>query len=98
MNPEALLSLKDISVVRGGQRVLELDDLDILRGECLVVIGPNGAGKSTLLLTAAGLLQPASGSMLKGGKEVYSGSLLEYRRRTGLVLQDPLPDGHERVR
>ncbi len=90
MNRDALLTLKNIAVVRGGQRVLEVEELDILRGESLVVIGPNGAGKSSLLLTAAGLLPPATGSMLKDGKEVYSGSLLEYRRRTGLVLQDPL--------
>lgn len=90
MNPEALLSFRDISIVRGGQKVLEVDTLDILRGESMVVIGPNGAGKSTLLLAAAGLLPPRSGSLTKDGKEVYAGNLLAYRRQTALVLQAPL--------
>ncbi len=90
MNPTALLSLKDIVIVRDDKRVLEVEQLDIIKGESLVVIGPNGAGKSTLLLSAAGLLAPFSGSMVKNGIEVYSGNLLEYRRKTALVLQEPL--------
>jgi tungstate transport system ATP-binding protein len=90
MNSTALLSFRDISIVRGGQKVLEVDALDILRGESMVVIGPNGAGKSTLLLAAAGLLPPKSGSLTKDGKEVYAGNMLAYRRQTALVLQDPL--------
>ncbi|MEY2407150.1 MAG: type transport system ATP-binding protein, partial [Acidimicrobiaceae bacterium] len=36
-------------------------DLDVQRGEILLVQGPNGAGKTTLLRTCAGLLPVVSG-------------------------------------
>ncbi len=90
MNSPALLSFENIRVSRGGKRVLELDRLDIQKGGNLVVIGPNGAGKSTLLLVAAGLLKPETGRLLRNDQDVYSGNLLAYRRKTALVLQDPL--------
>jgi NitT/TauT family transport system ATP-binding protein len=38
-------------------------DLDIGRGEFVVVVGPSGCGKSTLLKMVAGLLQPTAGSI-----------------------------------
>ncbi len=66
MNPDALLTFQDVVIQRGGQKVLEVEHLDILRGESLVVIGPNGAGKSTLLLTAAGLIAPKTGKAEQG--------------------------------
>lgn len=46
-------------------------------GRITVVLGPNGAGKSTLLKVAAGFLQPASGSVLLGEREI--GALPVYR-------------------
>ena len=90
MSAPALLTFEDVHITRGGQPVLDVADLEIRKGETLAVIGPNGAGKSTLLLTAAGLLAPESGSLTMGGKAVYAGDLLAYRRKVALVLQDPL--------
>ena len=90
MNPQGLLIFNDVVVDRGGETVLKVDHLEVMKGETLVVIGPNGAGKSTLLLAAAGLLQPQSGSVRLGNNEIYAGNLLDYRRRIALVLQDPL--------
>jgi ATP-binding cassette, subfamily F, member 3 len=65
------------SGVRGGQRVIALEDVDvafdpddpvlldvelvITRGERLCVVGPNGAGKTALLRTLGGTLEPAGG-------------------------------------
>jgi ATP-binding cassette subfamily F protein 3 len=63
------------SAVRGGQRVLALEgvdvafddpvlldvDLVVMRGERVGVVGPNGAGKTALLRTLGGTLPPAGG-------------------------------------
>jgi len=70
--------------------VLQADCLDVQEGEVLAIIGPNGAGKSTLLLTLARLLKPNGGEVTFYGQPMLSIRDLDYRRRIGLVLQDPL--------
>ncbi len=88
--PGPLLRLKDVQVERGEQAVLQVDALDINRGEVLAVIGPNGAGKSTLLLVLARLLLPGQGQILFDGAPIENEADLAYRRRIALVLQEPL--------
>lgn len=53
-----ILSVRDLSVARGGVPVLEGVAFDLAEGEALILRGPNGIGKSTLLRAVAGL-QPA---------------------------------------
>jgi NitT/TauT family transport system ATP-binding protein len=45
-------------------------NLEIARGTFVTIVGPSGCGKSSLLLSVAGLVQPASGSVLVDGKPV----------------------------
>jgi len=87
---KALVELRDLFVKRGGNPVLQLDELTIIEGEVLAVVGPNGAGKSTLLLTLARLLKPERGKILFNGQQVLAESDTVYRRRIALVMQDPL--------
>jgi len=86
----ALLEIHDLSVERGGRAVLSVHSLDVLAGEVLAVIGPNGAGKSTLLLTLARLLKPSQGDVLFHGQSLSTLNELAFRRRIGLILQEPL--------
>jgi tungstate transport system ATP-binding protein len=86
----SLVDIRDLLVLRGDHPVLQLDHLDISKGEVLAVVGPNGAGKSTLLLTLARLLKPERGEILFDGQPASAGSDTVYRRRISLVMQDPL--------
>jgi len=86
----ALIEIHDIAVQRGGREALQIDTLDIARGETLAVVGPNGAGKSTLLLMLAKLIKPAHGQIHFNGNLLSTLNDLEYRRKISFVFQDPL--------
>jgi len=57
----------DLSTDRESREVLRGIDLDLAAGERLALMGPNGAGKTTLLRAAAGILEPAAGSIEASG-------------------------------
>jgi len=59
----SLLRLEAVACRRGGRILFEGLSLTLAPGEAAVVIGPNGVGKSSLLRLAAGLLEPATGSV-----------------------------------
>jgi len=86
-----MVQARGLRVAQGGAVILEIEDLKVEPGETLAVIGPNGAGKSTLLKALALLQRPTGGEILLDGVPVnYRGSLLPYRRRLALVMQQPL--------
>ena len=62
------LTLRDVTVARGGVPVLEGVSFTLSPGRALVLRGPNGSGKTTLLRTVAGL-QPALEGMIEGAGE-----------------------------
>ena len=61
------------------------------QGEFIGIIGHTGSGKSTLIQHLNGLLKPSSGSILLGGKDIWSDKALtrQTRFRVGLVFQYP---------
>src|SRR5258708_24015083 len=67
----------------GSVTALAAVDLEIFRGEFLILLGPSGCGKSTLLNLMAGFLKPSSGVILHDGA-VGTGP---DRRRTGVVQE-----------
>jgi heme exporter protein A len=64
----------------GGKRVLRDLDLNVERGDFLVVTGPNGCGKTTLLRLCAGLQAPTQGTL----------EVAVERGQVGLVAHEPL--------
>ncbi|WP_258358881.1 energy-coupling factor transporter ATPase [Moorella sulfitireducens (nom. illeg.)] len=69
---------------------LENISLTIRPGEFLAITGPNGSGKSTLARLLNGLLRPGKGRVLVDGLDTAdAASLVEIRRRVGMVFQDP---------
>jgi putative ABC transport system ATP-binding protein len=72
-----LLELRDLVKhypAIGGEPVRAVDgvSLTVQPGEMVALYGPSGSGKTTLLLMVATLLQPTSGAVLIGGRDVSS--------------------------
>jgi molybdopterin-binding protein len=86
-----ILEAKEISVVYGNQKVLNVPALQVIPNKVLSIIGPNGSGKTTLLLCLALLLKPTTGHIQYQGHIVPDGaSILQMRRRFAVVFQEPL--------
>ena len=79
------VSLHGVSASRGRRQVLHGIDLDVGRGELLVVLGPSGAGKSTLLRVIAGLEPVTAGRVHIAGNDVTR--LRPGRRNVSMVFQ-----------
>jgi cobalt/nickel transport system ATP-binding protein len=91
---ETLFSLRGVCY-RYQDRQVALDgiDLEIVRGEQVVLLGANGSGKSTLLKLLDGILAPCAGSMRALGRDIKAVAAgedaLTFHREVGLVFQDP---------
>ena len=86
----SILEVKDLLVRRNNKLVLYVHHFSLNERETLAVIGPNGAGKSTLMLVIAQLLKPSQGEIYFHGQLLRPKDGLNFRRKIGLVLQDPL--------
>ncbi len=60
-------------------------NLNIKKGEIVSVFGPNGSGKSTLLKIISGTLEPGSGSVFYGDKNIKEYSHKELAKKIGFV-------------
>jgi NitT/TauT family transport system ATP-binding protein len=82
------IELSGVSVTFGrGERAvpaLAKTTLRIADGEFVALVGPSGCGKSTILRLVAGLVQPSTGVVILGGREVAAKAL-----RIGMAFQNP---------
>ena len=71
----------------GGAEALKGVDLDVARGEFLLLCGPNGSGKSTLIRHINALLEPFGGTVEVNGMESRRHAR-DVRALVGMVFQD----------
>ena len=87
---ETVISVRALRVQFGDQEVLHGIDLDVRRGETLVILGGSGSGKSTLLRTLVGLQRPSGGQILVMSTDLCRATpaqLDAYRKRMGISFQ-----------
>jgi len=88
----SLLSLNKISFRIGSEHRLILQDInvDLERGDFLVLAGSNGSGKSTLLKIIAGLYSPCAGHVFLNNKSLHRYSKKQLMQRVVMLSQNPL--------
>lgn len=80
------LTIQSITAHYGTTKVLENLSLEVAEGELVSLLGASGCGKTTTLRLVAGFLQPTSGSIMLGGKDLTR--LPAHQRDIGLVFQN----------
>jgi len=80
------LELRSVGKVLGGRSVVDGLDLQVPPGELLCILGPSGCGKTTTLRMIAGFMQPDSGRVFIGGKDMTEFGA--QHRPTAMVFQN----------
>jgi putative spermidine/putrescine transport system ATP-binding protein len=80
------LTIQNLTAHYGTTKVLEDLSLSVASGELVSLLGASGCGKTTTLRLVAGFLQPTSGTITLGGKDLTR--LPAYKRDIGLVFQN----------
>ena len=88
-----MLSVKNIHKTFGNLKVLKGIDLDMEKGEVVVIIGPSGSGKSTFLRCINYLETPEKGVItinnnVIDSQRVNKSDILTLRRNTAMVFQN----------
>lgn len=91
INPDdIMIELRGLKKSFGRQDVLLDVNLDIRRGETMVIIGQSGGGKSVILKHMIGLLQPAHGTVTVDGVTISTPEYFDthtIRRKMGMLFQ-----------
>jgi spermidine/putrescine transport system ATP-binding protein len=79
------VALEGVSMRFGTFSAVQPTDLVVKAGEFFSILGPSGCGKTTILRMISGFLQPTTGRILIGGKDVTG--LGPNKRPTALIFQ-----------
>src|SRR3954470_5601369 len=89
-NAATMLSVRGLTKSYGNTiHALRGIDMEVKKGEFLVILGPSGAGKSTLLRCINRLVEPSEGQVFYNDELMTSSrrNLRAVRRQFGMVFQ-----------
>ena len=81
----ARLDISGLTKRYGDLKAVDEVNLSVADGEFLVLLGPSGCGKTTTLRMVAGFVDPTSGTINLGGRDITD--LPPWKRNAGLVFQ-----------
>jgi polar amino acid transport system ATP-binding protein len=87
--PDSIIRVEDLHKHFGAMHVLRGVNLEVARGEVVVIIGPSGSGKSTFLRCLNRLEEPSRGRIWLEGTDITDRrvNLPRVRRQIGMVFQ-----------
>jgi putative ABC transport system ATP-binding protein len=89
-SPLDVIEMSEVSLTRGGKRVLHDVTAAFQRNEVSTIVGPSGSGKTSLLRCLNRLEAPEGGRVLLDGSDIVSMDPTALRRRVGMIFQVPL--------
>ncbi len=89
MTTDILISVRELQKSFGENDVLRGVNIDINKGDVVVIVGPSGCGKSTFLRTLNLLEQPTGGEIILDGTDITDSkvNINKHRQRMGMVFQ-----------
>lgn len=85
----AVIEFREVAyVLPNRQQLLSGLNLQVQRGETLVLLGRSGSGKTTMLKLVNRLLTPTSGEVRVNGAPTAQSDVIRLRRSIGYVIQD----------
>jgi osmoprotectant transport system ATP-binding protein len=98
VEPEVMIRLSGVGkTYDDGTVAVQALDLEIGRGELVVLVGPSGCGKSTTLKMINRLIEPTTGTIEIGGEDVTRKDPVKLRRGIGYVIQQVGLFPHQRI-
>jgi osmoprotectant transport system ATP-binding protein len=82
-----MITLDRLTKTFGGGNAVDSLSLSISTGEICVLIGPSGCGKTTTMRMINRMVEPDSGRIEVGGRDVTKIDAVELRRSIGYVIQ-----------
>ena len=85
---QPIVEFRGVDFQIGATKILDDLNLQIEKGETLVVLGESGCGKTTTLKLINRLIEPTAGDVLVEGKSTREWNAINLRRKIGYVLQE----------
>jgi osmoprotectant transport system ATP-binding protein len=86
--PQPIVEFRKVDFQIGAAKILDNLNLQIDKGETLILLGESGCGKTTTLKLINRLIEPTDGEVLVEGKSTTDWNAINLRRHIGYVLQE----------
>jgi osmoprotectant transport system ATP-binding protein len=86
--PHPIVEFRKVDFQIGAAKILDNLNLQIDKGEALILLGESGCGKTTTLKLINRLIEPTDGEVLVEGKSTTDWNAINLRRHIGYVLQE----------